>query len=200
MYVKRPGGQEQYSEPLKFQVESSSRFADLTGRFLDPPEFTVFHDKGNEENIYDRIDYNFTPVDSVHLDLNYSRSWFQTPNAFSGVNVQNVVGATGASPSPVFATVGNTDQRSFIGTYYIHPTYTRVVKNYSVFNLSALARAVEDEVTSEGSMLWTRRAKRRNLKPAPGSGPRNLVLTLKSIGDALQTNGGSRNTAAGGKG
>ena len=29
MYVKRPGGQEQYSEPLKFQVESTSRFADL---------------------------------------------------------------------------------------------------------------------------------------------------------------------------
>lgn len=29
MYVKRPGGQEQYSEPLKFQVESSSRLADL---------------------------------------------------------------------------------------------------------------------------------------------------------------------------
>jgi transcriptional regulator GlxA family with amidase domain len=31
MYVKRPGGQEQYSEPLKFQVESTSRFADLAG-------------------------------------------------------------------------------------------------------------------------------------------------------------------------
>ena len=29
MYVKRPGGQEQYSEPLRFQVESTSRFADL---------------------------------------------------------------------------------------------------------------------------------------------------------------------------
>ena len=29
MYVKRPGGQEQYSEPLKFQVESTSRFSDL---------------------------------------------------------------------------------------------------------------------------------------------------------------------------
>jgi transcriptional regulator GlxA family with amidase domain len=29
MYVKRLGGQEQYSEPLKFQVESTSRFADL---------------------------------------------------------------------------------------------------------------------------------------------------------------------------
>jgi len=29
MYVKRPGGQEQYSEPLRFQVESTSRFSDL---------------------------------------------------------------------------------------------------------------------------------------------------------------------------
>ena len=25
-----------------------------TGRFLDPPEFVVFHDKGNEQNIFDR--------------------------------------------------------------------------------------------------------------------------------------------------
>ena len=29
MYVKRAGGQEQYSEPLRFQVESTGRFADL---------------------------------------------------------------------------------------------------------------------------------------------------------------------------
>lgn len=29
VYMKRPGGQEQYSEPLKFQVQSRSRFADL---------------------------------------------------------------------------------------------------------------------------------------------------------------------------
>ena len=26
-----------------------------TSRFLDPPEFTAFHDKGNEENIFDRL-------------------------------------------------------------------------------------------------------------------------------------------------
>jgi Carboxypeptidase regulatory-like domain len=30
-----------------------------TGRFLDPPEFAVFHDKGNEENLFDRVDYQF---------------------------------------------------------------------------------------------------------------------------------------------
>jgi transcriptional regulator GlxA family with amidase domain len=29
VYMKRPGGQEQYSEPLQFQIQSRSRFADL---------------------------------------------------------------------------------------------------------------------------------------------------------------------------
>jgi hypothetical protein len=29
-----------------------------TGRFLDPREFRLLHDKGNEENIFDRFDYN----------------------------------------------------------------------------------------------------------------------------------------------
>jgi hypothetical protein len=110
-----------------------------TGRFLDPPEFTVFHDKGNEENIFDRIDYGFTQADSVHLDLNYSRSWFQTPNSYDNLNVQNVVGA-GASATPVFGNVGNADQRSKIGTYNISPTYTRIINNHSVFNLGAFVR------------------------------------------------------------
>ena len=84
-----------------------------TGRFLDPPEFTVFHDKGNEQNVFDRVDYSFTPVDSIHLDLNYSRSWFQTPNSYDNLNVQNVTGG-GTSASPAFSNVGNADQRSKI--------------------------------------------------------------------------------------
>src|SRR5271156_3692349 len=32
-----------------------------TGRFLDPPEFAVIHDKGNEENFFDRFDYVLSP-------------------------------------------------------------------------------------------------------------------------------------------
>ena len=71
-----------------------------TGRFLDPPEFTVFHDKGNEQNFFDRIDYSFTPADSMHLDLNYSRSWFQTPNSYDNLNVQNVM-TTGPNAAQV---------------------------------------------------------------------------------------------------
>jgi hypothetical protein len=89
-----------------------------TGRFLDPPEFVVFHDKGNEENAFDRVDYQFTQRDSVHLNLNYSRSWFQTPNAYDNVNVLNVVSG-GAGPDPVFANIGNTDQKSKIETFDI---------------------------------------------------------------------------------
>jgi Carboxypeptidase regulatory-like domain len=116
-----------------------------TGRFLDPPEFTVFHDKGNEQNVFDRIDYSFTQTDSMHLDLNYSRSWFQTPNAFQNIGVQNVENGGagtggGASASPNLVNVGNTDQGSKINTFNISPTYTHVISNDSVFNLGAFVR------------------------------------------------------------
>src|SRR5580692_10268622 len=97
-----------------------------TGRFLDPPEFTVFHDKGNEQNFFDRIDYSFTQADSMHLDLNYSRSWFQTPNSYDNLNVQNVMTTglnSGTSANPAFVNVGNTNQSSKINTYNIAPTY-----------------------------------------------------------------------------
>jgi hypothetical protein len=110
-----------------------------SGRFLDPPEFQVFHDKGNEENAFDRVDFKLSDADSMHLDLNYSRSWFQTPNAYDNLSVQNVV-AGGASVAPTLGTIGDTDQHSQIQTFNISPTYTRVVDNYSVFNLGAFVR------------------------------------------------------------
>jgi hypothetical protein len=110
-----------------------------SGRFLDPPEFAVFHDKGNEQNVFDRVDYTLSSADSIHLDVNYSRSWFQTPNAFENLNVQNVVSA-GTSADPVFADVGNTDQRSKIQTINVSPTYTRVISNDSVLNFGAFVR------------------------------------------------------------
>jgi hypothetical protein len=110
-----------------------------TGRFLDPPEFVVFHDKGNEENAFDRVDYQFTPVDSIHLNLNYSRSWFQTPNAYDNLNVSNVVSG-GGGPDPVFANVGNADQLSKIETFDIAPTYTRIFGTSAVLNFGGYVR------------------------------------------------------------
>ena len=114
-----------------------------TGRFLDPPEFTVFHDKGNEQNFFDRVDYSLDQADSIHFDLNYSRSWFQTPNSYDNLNVMNVTTSgpnNGTSANPTFVNVGNTNQSSKINTYNISPTYTHIISNDSVFNLGAFLR------------------------------------------------------------
>jgi hypothetical protein len=75
--------------------------------------------------------------------LNYSRSWFQTPNAFQNLNVQNVQTTglfSGSSANPAFVNVGNTDQRSQIGTFNISPTYTHVINNNAVLNFGAYIR------------------------------------------------------------
>jgi hypothetical protein len=110
-----------------------------TGRFLDPPEFTVFHSKGNEQNVFDRVDRQFTSNDSVHVNLNYTRSWFQTPNTFDNLNVQNIISG-GSSSNPVIGNVGNADQRSKIETFNIAPTYTRVLGTNAVFNFGPYVR------------------------------------------------------------
>ena len=123
-----------------------------SGRFLDPPEFVVFHDKGNEQNTFDRIDYALSAKDSLHLDVNYSRSWFQTPNSYDSLNVQNVVDG-GAAASPVFATVGDADQRSKIGTINVSPTYTRVINDNSVLNVGAFVRRDNYQYFPSGNPL-----------------------------------------------
>lgn len=111
-----------------------------TGRFLDPPEFKVLHAKGNEENAFDRVDYTFRPADSVHLDFNYTRSWFQNPNAYDNLNVQNVLNGSGGTADPVFGNMGNTDQRSQIRTFNIAPTYTHIINTNAVINWTAFVR------------------------------------------------------------
>ncbi len=118
-----------------------------TGRFLDPPEFVVFHDKGNEENLFDRVDYQLSSVDSIHLDLGYSRSWFQTPNNLDAENATAWSGLFGLEPQmalngigPNGNVVGPTDQRSKIGTFNIAPSWTHVLTAHSVFTLGAFVR------------------------------------------------------------
>jgi hypothetical protein len=110
-----------------------------SGRFLDPPEFVIFHDKGNEQNLFDRVDYKLSAKDSVRLNLNYSRSWFQTPNAYDNLDVTNVIGG-GTTADPIFGNVGNADQHSKIETFNIAPAYTRVIGENSVFNFSPYIR------------------------------------------------------------
>ena len=104
-----------------------------SGRFLDPPEFAVFHDKGNEENLFDRVDFQLSKVDSVHINLGFTRSWFQTPNAFDNLN-------TGVTDPVVGNPVAPTDQRSQIKTFNIAPSWTRLLSSNAVFTLGAFVR------------------------------------------------------------
>jgi hypothetical protein len=57
-----------------------------TGRFLDSPEFSPLHDRGNNVSIFDRLDYQPTGSDSFHLDIFGARNWFQIPNTYDQVN------------------------------------------------------------------------------------------------------------------
>ena len=53
-----------------------------SGRFLDTPEFLPLHDHGNAEDLFDRVDWQATSKDTLHLNLFLSRSWFQIPNQY----------------------------------------------------------------------------------------------------------------------
>ena len=101
-----------------------------SGRFLDGPEFSVFHDKGNEFNVFDRVDRQLSSVDSLHMNFQYTRSWFQTPNTFDQLNVVDQNGSL----------VGNADQRSKIQTILFAPTYTRVLSSNAVFTFAPYFR------------------------------------------------------------
>jgi hypothetical protein len=92
-----------------------------TGRFLDPPEFQVIHAKGNEENIFDRVDGQFSTADSLHINLGFSRSWFQTPNSFDAVATAQ-------------------DQRAQIRSFNVAPTWTHLFGSSALLTFGAFVR------------------------------------------------------------
>src|ERR1700746_440716 len=108
-----------------------------SGRFLDPPEFRVEHAKGNEENLFDRVDYQLSTKDSLHVNLGFSRSWFQTPNNIDGqlATPWNGVVVANGGLDPNGNVVGPTDQRALIKSFNIAPTWTRVINPTAVFSL-----------------------------------------------------------------
>src|ERR1700723_3239058 len=113
-----------------------------SGRFLDPPEFVVMHDKGNEENLFDRVDYQFSSKDSIHVNLGFTRSWFQTPNSLDSelATPWNGVVVANGGLDPNGNVVGPADQRSQIKTFNIAPSWTRLINPTTVFTLGAFVR------------------------------------------------------------
>lgn len=139
---------------LSYGTQKWGNFLSLSGmnsgRFLDPPEFVVMHDKGNEENTFDRFDYRLSQADTLQFNLGFTRSWFQTPNSYDAryASAWNGLIADGTpadtSNDCVIAActqiVGETDQRSQIRTFNAAPTWTHLFGSTTVFTLGAFAR------------------------------------------------------------
>ena len=109
-----------------------------TGRFLDPPEFGVLHDKGNEENFFDRFDYVLSEKDALHFNFQFTRSWFQTPNSYDQ-QYHDFSGTVQTNPM-TGAPLGPTDQRSKILTFNIAPTWTHTISPNAVLNVTGYVR------------------------------------------------------------
>lgn len=101
-----------------FLVADSAR----SGRFLDGPEFAPIHDIGNSESIFNRLDYQPTGKDTLHLNLFLARNWFQTPNSYDQA-------ATGQ------------DQRQLSRTYSIAPGYVRTINARMVITVNPYLRS-----------------------------------------------------------
>jgi len=104
-----------------------------TSRFLDPPELQAIHDRGNEENLFDRVDYQLNQKDTLHVNIGYTRSWFQTPNTFDNRN-QGLTDPLTGNP------LGQADQRALIKTFNVAPVWTRLISTTTLFTLGAFVR------------------------------------------------------------
>jgi Carboxypeptidase regulatory-like domain len=95
-----------------------------SGRFLDSPEFTAFHDKGNNISIFDRIDYQPTGRDAFHLNLFAARNWFQIPNTYDSLDQ---------------------DQHERVLTWNIAPGYQHTINANSLWTINPYIR--KDQVS-----------------------------------------------------
>lgn len=120
-----------------------------TGRFLDGPEFQVYHDHGNEENVFDRFDIKPSNPDQININFQFTRSWFQNPNSYDAQTADAWSGplcasygfsatCNGIGPNGQF--VGPTDQRSKIRTFNIAPAWTRILSPNWLLNFGVWAR------------------------------------------------------------
>jgi len=90
-----------------------------SGRFLDTPELLPIHDVGNNESIFDRLDWQPDGKDSLHLDLLTARNWFQIPNSFDQLSQ---------------------DQRQRVLTWNIAPGYQHVFNSHMLLTVNPYVR------------------------------------------------------------
>ncbi len=90
-----------------------------TGHFLDTPEFLPIHDIGNNETIFDRIDFQPNGRDTFHLNLFVARNWFQVPNSYDQLTQ---------------------DQKQRVLTWSLAPGYQRTFGSATLLTINTFAR------------------------------------------------------------
>jgi outer membrane cobalamin receptor len=105
-----------------------------SGRYLDPPEFSPLHDVGNNETVFNRADYQPNTNNTLHLNLFFSRAWFQTPNTYD----QSAAGQ---------------DQRNRIVTYNIAPGWTHIINPNSTLTVNPYIRRDDAHYTPSPNPL-----------------------------------------------
>jgi hypothetical protein len=93
-----------------------------SGRFLDTPEFTPFHDKGNNESFFDRLDYQPDTSDVFHLNLFAARNWIQIPNDYDQLSQ---------------------DQHQRVMTWSVAPGYQHTINPHTLFTINPYIRKDE---------------------------------------------------------
>ena len=99
-----------------------------SGRFLDTPEFTAFHDIGNNQTIFDRLDLQPNDKDTFHLNLFGARNWIQIPNDYDQLAQ---------------------DQRQRVLTWSIAPGFQRTFNAHTLLTINPYVR--KDEFFYYGS-------------------------------------------------
>jgi len=123
VYIKRPGGQDQFSEPLKFQVASTSRFADLAAWMLGHLNQDLSVEAMAEHiNLCPRqftrrfrLEFNSSPAAFVQrLRLDEARKRLSAP----GFTVKGVADSVGFHDPDSF-------RRAFMQRFGVAPTHYR---------------------------------------------------------------------------
>ena len=92
-----------------------------SGRFLDTPEFRPLHDIGNNQTLFDRLDFQPNGKDTFHLNLFLARNALEIPNNYD----QQAAGQT---------------QRQRVLTWSLAPGYQRTVSAHTLITINPYIR------------------------------------------------------------
>jgi hypothetical protein len=131
-----------------------------SGRFLDTPEFTAFHDIGNNQTIFDRFDFQPTGKDALHLNLFAARNWIQIPDNYDQL-----------SPAQ--------DQRQRVLTWNIAPGYQHTFSAHTLLTINPYIRKDQFNYYPSGDVFSDQPATQSQQRQLLNWGVRADISTTK---------------------